>query len=49
MLKYIIDAIIICILAIWITNVIDTFRQCANIASRKNEIYLESLFEEAGL
>ena len=49
MLKCVIDAIIICILAIWMANVIDTFRQCASIASRKNEIYLESLFEEAGL
>ena len=49
MLKYIIDAIIICILAIWMANVIDTFRQCAVIAAEKNEVYLESLFEEAGL
>ena len=49
MLKYIIDAILICIVVIWMTKTIDTFHKCIKVASYYQNHYIESLFEEAGL
>lgn len=49
MLKYIIDAILVCVLFIWMTNVIATFNDCIRTAATVNEQHIEQMFKEAGL